>query len=837
MPQRMNQGLEPYHGNHDTVHAYSIHPTIRDKPEWKGVYASDWQPQSGQLELLRSHVSNGGAFIAAQMTSTHRSSSVFKTADLAVADIDHGLTIDEFKSHPLAAHCAWAYTTTSHGKSGDRFRAIFRLPESITDPQLYKSVLNKLIRELGSDKSCSDVCRIFYGNSKAEHFIWSPDAQLPASFIDEAERETRRRLAQEAVRVNDYDDVTLEQAIFVLEQVIEPTADGERDRFIDVTVAAKAGGDALLTAWMDWASRSHHGKGSKSHQAREKFFRSFKGGAVPTLFRMANETDPEWRSQLPDELRSTGDRPLNVYGSAVGYDHEDFLMGEPWDEPSPPTSGTATKSVFDALPTTNEHPLPSEQEPDWDYDPEDFQDLSGLDEQVQRGPGRPRNQRNQPNATNDGLDLEEMYRRLKSCYPGLRKNIMSQTLEYGPKHQPIEIDDVSHAYLRISLGADRVYPKTTTYDAAHYIGNEEAYHPVCNYLKNCVRDKKPVDYLDRFASEILGIKDDPMLNPYMPDGVTLFADEVMKRFLIGAVARAFEPGCTHDWMPIFVGAQNLGKTTFFQYLTPPCPSDPGHYPWVSTLQQGIGYIKDRPHVLHGGWLMIMDECERYFNRKDTEVLKNLVSCPVDRSARKYENERNFKRGFVLAGATNTAEFLSDPTGNRRFMPLVIEGKVPSKEDPSIKIIDLDRLKEDRDSIWAAAYQAYMDCPKHTFSSFELSHVSETVESFTKDSPLDVRIRQAMDLGYSGRYPETGPVGQKYWLMADLFKQLDVPLAQERSMLIPISDALKRMGLINTRHRLNGRVVRLWLHKNPRSEHMINNNSIARTYQDSMSKQW
>ena len=235
--------------------------------------------------------------------------------------------------------------------------------------------------------------------------------------------------------------------------------------------------------------------------------------------------------------------------------------------------------------------------------------------------------------------------------------------------------------------------------------------------------------------------------------------------------------------------------------------------------------------------MIMDECERYFNRKDTEVLKNLVSCPVDRSARKYENERNFKRGFVLAGATNTAEFLSDPTGNRRFMPLVIEGKVPSKEDPSIKIIDLDRLKEERDSIWAAAYQAYMDCPKHTFSSFELSHVSETVESFTKDSPLDVRIRQAMDLGYSGRYPETGPEGQKYWLMADLFKQLDVPLAQERSMLIPISDALKRMGLVNTRHRLNGRVVRLWLHKNPRPEHMINNNSIARTYQDSMSKQW
>jgi predicted P-loop ATPase len=31
-------------------------------------------------------------------------------------------------------------------------------------------------------------------------------------------------------------------------------------------------------------------------------------------------------------------------------------------------------------------------------------------------------------------------------------------------------------------------------------------------------------------------------------------DEILRRFLIGAVARAMQPGCDMPWMPVFVGA-------------------------------------------------------------------------------------------------------------------------------------------------------------------------------------------------------------------------------------------------------------------------------------------
>ena len=135
-------------------------------------------------------------------------------------------------------------------------------------------------------------------------------------------------------------------------------------------------------------------------------------------------------------------------------------------------------------------------------------------------------------------------------------------------------------------------------------------------------------------------------------------------------------------MPVFIGSQNCGKSSFFSYITPPDYTDEDMYPWATTVQQSIEYLKDRPHALHQGWIVLMDEFERYSKRKYCEELKNLVSVSVDNSARKYENERPFPRSFVLAGATNSRDFLVDPTGNRRFMPILVKGVVSARRTPT-----------------------------------------------------------------------------------------------------------------------------------------------------------
>ena len=39
-----------------------------------------------------------------------------------------------------------------------------------------------------------------------------------------------------------------------------------------------------------------------------------------------------------------------------------------------------------------------------------------------------------------------------------------------------------------------------------------------------------------------------------------------RRFMVGMVRRAFEPGCVHDWVPVLVGPQGLGKTSIVKAL-------------------------------------------------------------------------------------------------------------------------------------------------------------------------------------------------------------------------------------------------------------------------------
>jgi predicted P-loop ATPase len=52
----------------------------------------------------------------------------------------------------------------------------------------------------------------------------------------------------------------------------------------------------------------------------------------------------------------------------------------------------------------------------------------------------------------------------------------------------------------------------------------------------------------------------------------------MERFLVAAVARIFEPGCTMQWMPILVGEQAIGKSRFLEMLTPEAPNGSGQHP-------------------------------------------------------------------------------------------------------------------------------------------------------------------------------------------------------------------------------------------------------------------
>jgi hypothetical protein len=138
------------------------------------------------------------------------------------------------------------------------------------------------------------------------------------------------------------------------------------------------------------------------------------------------------------------------------------------------------------------------------------------------------------------------------------------------------------------------------------------------------------------------------------------------------------------------------------------------------------------------------------------------------------------------------------------MPIRVPGKVPAPEDPSIKIIDLDRVKLDRDRIWAAAYQAYLDNPVHEFSSYELTRVEPVHGAHSLDSPLEGSLRAVISRQCSFIHKE-----RPAYTMADIFSWLELGVDRSTTMTRLISDELRRMGYENILARVQGTPTRFW----------------------------
>ena len=86
--------------------------------------------------------------------------------------------------------------------------------------------------------------------------------------------------------------------------------------------------------------------------------------------------------------------------------------------------------------------------------------------------------------------------------------------------------------------------------AIQYAAGKNMYCPIKRYLDHCAAHAKP--HAERGIALVkcfLGNKHH-------------IATLAMQRMMIGAVARAYNPGCSMSWLPILVGAQGVGKSMF-----------------------------------------------------------------------------------------------------------------------------------------------------------------------------------------------------------------------------------------------------------------------------------
>lgn len=210
-------------------------------------------------------------------------------------------------------------------------------------------------------------------------------------------------------------------------------------------------------------------------------------------------------------------------------------------------------------------------------------------------------------------------------------------------------------------------------DALKVVSAEHKFHPVRQYLETRVWDG--VSRLDTLAQVYL------RSNPDLAEYYKL----VIPMWFMSACARVFEPGCKQDYILVLEGEQGDHKTEALRILG-------GQ--WYSDASQNDLKDKEAAMKLFGSWIQAFDEGS-IFARADARDMKEFTTKPYDDYIPKFSNRKSrFLRQCVFAMTTNDFQYLSDPTGNRRYHPIMCGN------------IDLEKFTADRDQLWAEAYHRY-----------------------------------------------------------------------------------------------------------------------------------
>jgi predicted P-loop ATPase len=248
------------------------------------------------------------------------------------------------------------------------------------------------------------------------------------------------------------------------------------------------------------------------------------------------------------------------------------------------------------------------------------------------------------------------------------------------------------------------------YSVITKLAKENGYNPLKDYMEACKVKYSDTSILDNLAERYFGVSD-PIYQAYL------------RKTLIGAIARLYQPGCKFDTaLVLYSKQQGIGKSTFLKVLA-------GEDYFCDDMG-GVSQ-KDEKLKLYMAWWHEWSEIENITSRSSCEAVKNFLSGMSDFIRPPYGRfVKKFKRRCVITGSTNEKYLLKDPTGDRRFWVIPVQGTIP-----------IEQLVQERDQIWGAALTAYLNGEQWHLTPEEMSLSSQANEQFREHKPFDEALEQ------------------------------------------------------------------------------------------------
>lgn len=234
------------------------------------------------------------------------------------------------------------------------------------------------------------------------------------------------------------------------------------------------------------------------------------------------------------------------------------------------------------------------------------------------------------------------------------------------------IDDICLRVRTAIISREQFDPgNQNAFDAVRRTCLANQFDPVLDYLDGLRHDGMP--RLDTWLTTYLGAEDNPLNRA------------IGRKMLVAAVRRARQPGCKFDYIAVLEGPQGSGKSSALRILA----GDEN----FSDAEILSANQREQQELIAGVWICELSELAG-LRKTEIEKVKLFASKTQDSARPAYGRARiDRPRRCIFVGSTNDAEYLLDPTGNRRFWPLLTTK------------IDLAALKRDRDQLWAEASQA------------------------------------------------------------------------------------------------------------------------------------
>mgnify|MGYP000879204394 CR=1 FL=1 len=219
---------------------------------------------------------------------------------------------------------------------------------------------------------------------------------------------------------------------------------------------------------------------------------------------------------------------------------------------------------------------------------------------------------------------------------------------------------------------------------------------------------------------------DSLLVDYFGAVDNQYTHEAIRKSLVAAVARIYQPGIKFDSVLVLCGAQGTKKSSFFHKLGKDWFSD------TFTTVQG----KESFEQLQGKWIIEMGELAG-LRKAEVESIKHFIAKQQDNFRPAYgRTTENFPRQCVFFGTTNNHNFLRDPSGNRRFWPIDVVPHLIRKD------VWGTEFQESIDQIWAEAVHLYK-----AGESLLLSNEAEELANIARGNHSDTDERSGIVLEY------------------------------------------------------------------------------------------